>query len=66
MIIRTDTKVEDQGDEVLIYWRKDLDTQVRLDLNKDPKNVVDKLEKFISEIAVKEARLIPPTLPKPP
>jgi hypothetical protein len=62
----TDTKVEDRGDEIIIYWRKDTFFTVTIDLLKNPAVVEDRLEYFLGELMVKEARLIPPTLPQLP
>ena len=62
----TDTKVEDRGDEIIIYWRKDTFFTVTIDLLKNPAVAEDRLEYFLGELMVKEARLIPPTLPQLP
>jgi hypothetical protein len=48
---KTDTRIEDRGDEVIIYWRKDTHLQTRINLLKDPAVVEDRLEQFLGELA---------------
>ena len=65
MTTNTDTKIEDRGDQMVVLWRKDTLTEVQIDLLKNPAVVEDRLEQFLGDLAVKEARRIPVTLPKP-
>ena len=51
---------------MIVKWRKDTLTEVQIDLLKDPAVVEDRLEQFLGDLDMKEARLIPPTLPAPP
>ena len=39
----TDTKIEDRGDELIVIWRKDTQTEVRIDLLKDTAVVEDRI-----------------------
>ena len=43
-IQNTDTKIEDRGDEIIIYWRKDTHVQTRINLLKDLAVKDDRLE----------------------
>jgi hypothetical protein len=61
----TDTKIEDRGDEIIIYWRKDTYVQTKINLLKNPAVVEDRLEQFLGDLIVKETRLIPPKILKP-
>jgi hypothetical protein len=42
--VHTDTKIEDRGDQMIVMWRKDTLTEVKIDLLKDPAVVEDRLE----------------------
>jgi hypothetical protein len=41
---KTDTRIEDRGDILIVMWRKDTHTEVKIDLLKDTAVVEDRLE----------------------
>jgi hypothetical protein len=41
--VNTDTRIDDRGDEMIVMWRKDTHTEVRIDLLKDAAVVEDRL-----------------------
>jgi hypothetical protein len=64
--IHADVKIDDKGDQMIVSWRKDNHTEVKIDLLKETAVVADRLDEFLEDLLMKEVRRIPPTLPAPP